>query len=37
MVSQELTDTRLLVTDAPGVGRDTLLSRLVTHTTIRLQ
>jgi len=26
-----------LVTDAPRVGRDTLLSRLVTQTTIRLQ
>lgn len=37
MVAQELTGRRMLVTDAPGVGRDTLLSKLVTQTTIRLQ
>jgi hypothetical protein len=37
MISQELSVTLNLVTDAPRVGRDTLLSRLVTQTTIRLQ
>jgi hypothetical protein len=37
MLSQELSATLMLVTDAPMVGRDTLLSRLVTQTTIRLQ
>lgn len=37
MLSQELTGRLMLVTDAPMVGRDTLLSRLVTQTTIRLQ
>lgn len=37
MVSQELTGRLTLVTDVPMVGRDTLLSRLVTQTTIRLQ
>ena len=37
MISQELSVTLSLVTDAPRVGRDTLLSRLVTQTTIRLQ
>lgn len=37
MISQELTGRLTLVTDVPMVGRDTLLSRLVTQTTIRLQ
>ena len=37
MVAQEMTGRLMLVTDAPGVGRDTLLSKLVTQTTIRLQ
>jgi len=37
MISEELSGTETLVTDAPMVGRDTLLSRLVTQTTIRLQ
>jgi len=37
MLAQEMTGRTMLVTDAPGVGRDTLLSRLVTQTTIRLQ
>ena len=37
MVAQEMTSRLMLVTDAPGVGRDTLLSKLVTQTTIRLQ
>lgn len=37
MVAQEMTDRLLLVTDAPGVGRDTLLSTLVAKTTVRLQ
>lgn len=37
MLSQELTGRLVLVTDAPMVGRDTLLSRLVTQTTIHLQ
>ena len=37
MVSQEMTSRIMLVTDAPGVGRDTLLSRMVTQTSIRLQ
>ena len=37
MVSQEMTSRIMLVTDAPGVGRDTLLSKLVTQTSIRLQ
>lgn len=37
MVTQEMTGRLMLVTDAPGVGRDTLLSKLVTQTTIRLQ
>jgi hypothetical protein len=37
MVAQEMTDRLMLVTDAPGVGRDTLLSTLVTKTTLRLQ
>jgi len=37
MLSQELSGRLMLVSDAPGLGRDTLLSRLVTQTTIRLQ
>jgi hypothetical protein len=37
MLFEELTVRLTLVTDAPMVGRDTLLSRLVTQTTIRLQ
>ena len=37
MVAQDMTGRLMLVTDAPGVGRDTLLSKLVTQTTIRLQ
>jgi len=37
MVSEELSVRLTLVTDAPRVGRDTVLSRLVTQTTIRLQ
>ncbi len=37
MVFEELTVRVTLVTDAPMVGRDTVLSRLVTQTTIRLQ
>lgn len=37
MISEELTVRLTLVTDAPMVGRDTLLSRLVTQTTVRLQ
>ena len=37
MVAQEMTSRVMLVTDAPGVGRDTLLSKLVTQTSIRLQ
>ena len=37
MVAQEMTGRLRLVTDAPGVGRDTLLSTLVTQTTVRLQ
>ena len=37
MIFEELTVRLTLVTDAPMVGRDTLLSRLVTQTTIRLQ
>lgn len=37
MVFEELSVSQTLVTDAPRVGRDTLLSRLVTQTTIRLQ
>jgi hypothetical protein len=37
MVFEELSVRLTLVTDAPRVGRDTLLSRLVTQTTIRLQ
>ena len=37
MIFEELSVKLTLVTDAPMVGRDTLLSRLVTQTTIRLQ
>jgi len=37
MILEELSVTLTLVTDAPMVGRDTVLSRLVTQTTIRLQ
>jgi hypothetical protein len=37
MIFEELSVRLALVTDAPRVGRDTLLSRLVTQTTIRLQ
>ena len=37
MVDQAMTDSLMVVTGAPGVGRDTLLSRLVTQTTVRLQ
>jgi len=37
MIFEELTVSLTLVTDAPRVGRDTVLSRLVTQTTIRLQ
>ena len=37
MVFEELSVRLTLVTDAPMVGRDTVLSRLVTQTTIRLQ
>ena len=37
MVSEELSVRLSLVTTHPMVGRDTLLSRLVTQTTIRLQ
>jgi hypothetical protein len=37
MLSQELSGRLMLVTDAPMLGRDTLLSKLVTQTTIRLQ
>src|SRR5688572_8243471 len=37
MLSRELSGTLMLVTDAPMLGRDTLLSKLVTQTTIRLQ
>jgi hypothetical protein len=37
MIFEELSVRLTLVTDAPRVGRDTLLSRLVTQTTIRLQ
>src|SRR5213594_685044 len=37
MIFEELSVRLTLVTDAPMVGRDTLLSRLVTQTTIRLQ
>ena len=37
MLSNELTGRLILVTDVPMVGRDTLLSRLVAQTTIRLQ
>ena len=37
MILEELSVTLSLVTDAPMVGRDTVLSRLVTQTTIRLQ
>ena len=37
MIFEELSVRLTLVTDAPKVGRDTLLSRLVTQTTIRLQ
>lgn len=37
MLSQEFTGRLVLVTDAPMVGRDTLLSKLVTQTTIHLQ
>jgi hypothetical protein len=37
MILEELSVNLTLVTDAPRVGRDTLLSRLVTQTTIRLQ
>jgi hypothetical protein len=37
MIFEELSVSLTLVTDAPRVGRDTVLSRLVTQTTIRLQ
>jgi len=37
MIFEELSVNLTLVTDAPRVGRDTVLSRLVTQTTIRLQ
>jgi hypothetical protein len=37
MIFEELSVMLTLVTDAPMVGRDTVLSRLVTQTTIRLQ
>src|SRR5437667_4743846 len=37
MIFEERSVRLALVTDAPMVGRDTLLSRLVTQTTIRLQ
>jgi len=37
MTFEELSVRLTLVTDAPRVGRDTVLSRLVTQTTIRLQ
>lgn len=37
MLSQELSGTLMLVSHAPMLGRDTLLSRLVTQTTIRLR
>ena len=37
MIFEELSVRLTLVTDAPMVGRDTVLSRLVTQTTIRLQ
>jgi len=37
MIFEELSVTLNLVTAHPMVGRDTLLSRLVTQTTIRLQ
>lgn len=37
MVAQEMTNRLRLVTHAPGVGRDTVLSQLVTVTTVRLQ
>ena len=37
MIFEELSARLTLVTDAPMVGRDTVLSRLVTQTTIRLQ
>lgn len=37
MLSHELSGRLTLVTDAPMLGRDTLLSKLVTQTTIRLQ
>ncbi len=37
MTFEELSVRLTLVTDAPSVGRDTVLSRLVTQTTIRLQ
>jgi len=37
MIFEEMSVRLTLVTDAPMVGRDTVLSRLVTQTTIRLQ
>jgi len=37
MTFEEMSVRLTLVTDAPMVGRDTVLSRLVTQTTIRLQ
>jgi len=37
MIFEERSVNLTLVTDAPRVGRDTVLSRLVTQTTIRLQ